>query len=100
MSYKFFFLTILLMMFFSSSTIAGIKEGEPAPAFELADQYHKTHKLGDYRGKWVAHREFGISTVDNVDLARGQVSVVWALAGQAGSYGDQRTAKESFPKPQ
>ena len=53
MSYKFFFLTILLMMFFSSSTIAGIKEGEPAPAFELADQYHKTHKLGDYRGKWV-----------------------------------------------
>jgi hypothetical protein len=47
-----------------------------------------------------AYREFDISTVDNVDLARGQVAVVWALAGQAGSYGDQRTAKESFPKPQ
>lgn len=53
MSYKFFFLTILIMMFFSSSTIAGIKEGEPAPAFELADQYQKTRKLADYRGKWV-----------------------------------------------
>jgi thioredoxin-dependent peroxiredoxin len=41
------------MMLFSSSTIAEIKEGEPAPGFELVDQYHKTHKLTDYRGKWM-----------------------------------------------
>jgi peroxiredoxin Q/BCP len=26
---------------------------KPAPSFELPDQTGKTHKLGDYRGKWV-----------------------------------------------
>lgn len=30
-----------------------IEEGQPAPAFKLQDQAGKTHKLGDYRGRWV-----------------------------------------------
>jgi len=28
-----------------------IKEGKPAPDFELKDQHGKTHRLSDYRGK-------------------------------------------------
>ena len=27
--------------------------GEPAPGFELADQYGETHALEDFRGKWL-----------------------------------------------
>ena len=53
MTYKNYFLTILLVMLFSSSTNAEIKQGAPAPVFELVDQYNKTHSLSDYRGKWV-----------------------------------------------
>lgn len=53
MTYKNYFLTILLVMLFSSSTHAEIKQGAPAPVFELVDQYNKTHTLSDYRGKWV-----------------------------------------------
>lgn len=30
-----------------------IKEGDKAPDFSLLDQKGKTHKLSDYRGKWV-----------------------------------------------
>jgi thioredoxin-dependent peroxiredoxin len=30
-----------------------IAVGAPAPGFELKDQDTKTHKLGDYRGRWV-----------------------------------------------
>lgn len=44
---------ILLFMFFSLSTQAEIKTGDPAPGFELSDQYNKTHKLADYRGRWL-----------------------------------------------
>ncbi len=46
------------------------------------------------------YRQFDISTVDNVDLARGQVCVVWALAGAVGNYGDQSSARKPFPEPQ
>ena len=53
MSYKTCYLAILLMMLLSSSTVAELKTGEPAPGFELADQYNKTHRLADYRGKWL-----------------------------------------------
>jgi len=47
-----------------------------------------------------AYRDFDISTVDNVNFARGQVSVVWALAGQPGDYGDRGLGRKSFPEPQ
>lgn len=30
-----------------------LKEGDNAPDFSLPDQDGKTHKLKDYRGKWV-----------------------------------------------
>lgn len=40
-------------MLFSFSSIADITRGEAAPDFQLVDQYNKTHKLSDYRGKWV-----------------------------------------------
>jgi peroxiredoxin Q/BCP len=30
-----------------------IEPGQPAPAFTLKDQDGKTHKLSDYRGRWV-----------------------------------------------
>lgn len=53
MSQKASYLTIIFMMLFSSSTVAELKTGEPAPGFELADQYNKIHSLADYRGKWL-----------------------------------------------
>lgn len=40
-------------MFFSASVTAEVTAGAAAPAFELPDQYHKQHKLADYRGHWV-----------------------------------------------
>ena len=40
-------------MLFSSSSPAEIKTGDPAPGFELVDQYQKIHKLSDYQSKWV-----------------------------------------------
>lgn len=38
---------------FSSKAEEGLKAGDTAPGFALIDQYQKTHKLEDYRGKWV-----------------------------------------------
>ena len=43
------------------------------------------------------YRELDISTVDNVGLARGQVSLVLALSGRPGNYGDGPSAEEEFP---
>lgn len=42
------------------------------------------------------YRELGLSTVDNVDLARGQVSLVMALSGHPGNYGDGPSAEKEF----
>ncbi len=36
-----------------SSRDDGIREGDPAPEFELADQQGKLHRLEDYRGQWL-----------------------------------------------
>jgi len=44
------------------------------------------------------YREFDISTVDNVNLARGQLSVVLALAGQPGRYGDRGLFAAASPE--
>jgi len=42
------------------------------------------------------YQELGISTVDNVDLVRGRFSLIIALAGQSGNYGDGPSAEEEF----
>jgi peroxiredoxin Q/BCP len=42
-----------LMWPFSSSSANELNVGDAAPEFELVDQHMKTHKLGDYAGKWV-----------------------------------------------
>ena len=34
-------------------TVLAASVGEPAPDFELADQYGATHSLEDFRGKWL-----------------------------------------------
>ncbi|MBI2969802.1 MAG: peroxiredoxin [Gammaproteobacteria bacterium] len=44
--------TVCAMWPFSGKA-ADLKTGEPAPAFELIDQYNKPHRLGDYAGRWV-----------------------------------------------
>ena len=44
---------IIFIMLFSSSSVAEIKEGAPAPDFDMVDQYNKPHKLSDYKGKWI-----------------------------------------------
>jgi hypothetical protein len=43
------------------------------------------------------YREFGVSTVDNVDRVRGRAAVVLALAGRPGNYGDGPSARP-FPE--
>ena len=53
MTLNYRFIIVLLVILFSSSAQAELKQGDPAPGFELADQYNKTHSLSDYRGKWV-----------------------------------------------
>ncbi|NKB38334.1 MAG: redoxin domain-containing protein [Gammaproteobacteria bacterium] len=46
-------LTLLVMWPFSSNAESELTVGDPAPEFELIDQYRKPHKLADYAGKWV-----------------------------------------------
>lgn len=46
-------LSLVTGMLFSASSHSEITTGEPAPNFELPDQYMKNHTLADYRGKWV-----------------------------------------------
>lgn len=49
-------LCILVLSFmwpFSSSAENELQVGDPAPAFDLLDQYQKPHRLADYAGKWV-----------------------------------------------
>ena len=47
--------------------------------------------IGVYAGK-------GISTVDNIDKAAGQISLVYALSGERGQFGWKRTADRALPK--
>ncbi len=49
----FFFIIVTVMIFFSRAATAEINVGDPAPGFNLVDQYGKTHQLADYQGKWV-----------------------------------------------
>jgi len=47
--------------------------------------------VGVYAGK-------GISTVDNIDKAAGQIGLVYALSGERGHFGWKQTADRSLPK--
>ncbi len=38
-----------------------------------------------------------ISTIDNVDLSPGQISLVYAMEGEPGDYGIKVTAKKFMP---
>jgi peroxiredoxin Q/BCP len=42
-----------LLTLFSSPLAAELKPGDNATAFELLDQYGRSHKLSDYRGQWL-----------------------------------------------
>lgn len=44
-------------------------------------------------------QDLNLSTVDNINEAAGQVSVVYVLAGQAGKYGVKSTADSFMPLP-
>jgi peroxiredoxin Q/BCP len=52
---------LAIFLFFASSINAAragaeepLKPGQPAPDFNLPDQNGKTHRLSDYRGRWLA----------------------------------------------
>ena len=47
------FSLLVFMMLFSRTGITEVSAGGTAPDFALVDQYGKTIKLSDYRGKWV-----------------------------------------------
>mgnify|MGYP001817303499 FL=1 len=42
-----------LLALVPGSLAADLKTGDDAPAFELLDQYSRSHKLSDYRGRWL-----------------------------------------------
>lgn len=43
------------------------------------------------------YQQNGISTVDNVDLSPGQISLIFAMEGEQGNYGIKPTAKRFMP---
>lgn len=43
------------------------------------------------------YQKNNISTVDNIDLSPGQISLVLAMEGEAGDYGMKATAKKFMP---
>lgn len=43
------------------------------------------------------YQKFDINTVDNIDLAPGQLSLVMAISGQTGNYGIKNTAHQLIP---
>ena len=47
--------TLALLALFAALPVAAVelRVGQAAPAFELPDQYEKSHHLEAYRGKWV-----------------------------------------------
>ncbi|MBI1732162.1 MAG: peroxiredoxin [Gammaproteobacteria bacterium] len=47
------FIGILILGLFSASAGAELDVGDPAPAFDLPDQYQNPQRLSDYAGKWV-----------------------------------------------
>ena len=46
-------LAIVALVLAGDSTLAGVRVGEPAPAFTATDNTGKTHTLAGYKGKWV-----------------------------------------------
>ena len=38
---------------FGRAQAAALGAGDPAPGFELVDQHGETHRLADYRGRWL-----------------------------------------------
>lgn len=46
-------LAAALLVLFSTSAISEPEVGLPAPAFDMQDQYLKSHNLDQYLGKWV-----------------------------------------------
>ncbi len=45
----------------------------------------------------ITYQELGISTVDNIDKSAGLVSLIYALGGVAGDYGEKPTAEQLLP---
>jgi len=46
-------LVMLIAALISIAPLRAATVGEPAPAFELTDQYGQTHALNGFRGKWL-----------------------------------------------
>ncbi|HZK87082.1 MAG TPA: copper transporter, partial [Syntrophomonas sp.] len=44
-----------------------------------------------------SYQKFNISTVDNIDLSLGQISLVLAMAGEPGNYGTKSNATKFMP---
>ena len=44
-----------------------------------------------------SYQEFDLSTIDNIDLTPGQISLIRALEGETGDYGIKSTANKFMP---
>lgn len=90
--------------------IGGSENGKNLPPEQLDAQLIKTFKqlpitlagvesLTVKNSYMKTYQGLSISTVDDIDKAPGQVSVVYILAGQAGDFGEKATADALMPEP-
>jgi hypothetical protein len=90
--------------------IGGSENGKNLPPEQLDAQLIKTLKtlpvalagtesLTVKNSYMKIYQGLGLSTVDDIDKAPGQISVVYILAGQAGDYGEKSTADSLMPEP-
>jgi peroxiredoxin len=97
-----FLITVGLIVVSSGMSFAEVQVGKPAPDFTLTDTNGKTHRLSDYKGKYVVlewyqpdcpfvrkhYRSGNMQTLQKEYLAKGVIwlSIDSSAAGQEGNY--------------
>lgn len=67
---------------------------------EFSSQGIKVYGIEQYQAVYSYMEDYNkknISTIDNVELSLGQISLVFAMAGEPGNYGMKATAKKLMP---
>jgi hypothetical protein len=92
----------------SGAVVVGAKNGKPDPALirlGLALRGPRRQVVGVEStnrptGVAAAAAEAGLSSVDDIDLPLGRLSLVWVLSGNAqGSFGIGPGAEQAYPRP-
>jgi len=67
---------------------------------ELNANKMKVYGVEQYQAVYSYMDQYGqkeITTIDNIELSLGQISLVFAMAGEPGNYGMKSTAKKLMP---